>query len=167
LVAGSRLGRNALIMNYLAHLYLGQGSAQSLIGSLMGDFIRGHLDESLPLAIRQGIWLHRKIDAFTDAHPVFRASKGRLRPPLRRYAGILVDVFYDHFLARDWALYSSVSLRDFSWSVYRTLHSHHERLPTPMNRNGAVLEALFLVTLQEIGNPARPGEGQRRPQNVD
>jgi acyl carrier protein phosphodiesterase len=125
------------------------------------------LDESLPLAIRQSIWLHRKIDAFTDAHPVFRASKGRLRPPWRRYAGILVDVFYDHFLARDWALYSSVSLRDFSWSVYRTLHSHHEGLPTPMNRNGAVLEALFLVTLQETGNPAPPGERQRRPQNVD
>ena len=96
-------------MNYLAHLYLAGNDAEALIGSLMGDFIKGRVDPDLPPVLRQAILQHRRIDSFTDAHPIVRRSKQRVTNEFRRYAGILIDVFYDHFLAREWSQYSDVS----------------------------------------------------------
>jgi acyl carrier protein phosphodiesterase len=122
-------------VNYLAHLYLAESDPESLLASLMGDFVRGRLDENLAPAIRRGIQLHRKIDTFTDTHPVVKLSKERIQPYFRRYAAILVDVFYDHFLAKDWALYSPVTLRDFTLLVYQVLQTHYASLPSTMQRS--------------------------------
>jgi acyl carrier protein phosphodiesterase len=126
-------------LNYLAHLYLADDDPESLIGSLLGDFARGRIDDALPAAVRWGVVMHRRIDAYTDAHAVFRRSKRRIRPEFRRYAGILVDVYYDHFLASRWADYSGVPLEAFASEVYRTLQQHRHSFPPPMQRSMAYM----------------------------
>ena len=80
------------------------------MGSLLGDFVKGQIDAGLAPTLRYGIRLHRKIDAYTDTHPLFRQSKQRLRQPYYRYGGILIDIFYDHFLARRWDVYCDLPL---------------------------------------------------------
>ena len=98
-------------MNYLAHLYLSECSKSALLGNLMGDFVKGKNWQAYPEDIQHGIWLHRQIDKFTDAHPVVRRSKQRINKNRARYAGVLVDVFYDHFLAINWSRYSGVEFQ--------------------------------------------------------
>ena len=116
-------------MNFLAHVYLADGSDDSIVGSLMGDFVKGPLDGRHGDAVTHAIALHRRIDSFTDAHPVVAASRARVSVERRRYAGILVDVFYDHFLARHWDDYSDVALERFTARVYAALRAHHAVLP--------------------------------------
>ncbi|MFO1429657.1 MAG: ACP phosphodiesterase [Candidatus Competibacteraceae bacterium] len=122
-------------MNYLAHLYLADPDPEAWLGSLMGDFAKGAIDSSLPPVIRQNIELHRSIDAFTDTHPIVGASKRRLRPKFRRYGGILVDIFYDHFLADNWIQFARFPLDRFARSVYAVLSAHYDILPVPMRRS--------------------------------
>lgn len=91
-------------MNYLAHLYLGRRSPGFMLGSFLGDFIRGPVSAAdLPPEVAWGVRFHRAIDASTDAHPAFLEAKRLLAPERRRFAGILVDIFFDHFLSVDWA----------------------------------------------------------------
>lgn len=116
-------------MNYLAHLYLSEPDDDALLGSLMGDFVKGPLDGRHGAAVTHGIALHRRIDSFTDAHPVVRASKARVSPERRRYAGIMVDMFYDHFLARYWTEFSDEPLAGFTRRIYTLLARHDEALP--------------------------------------
>ena len=116
-------------MNYLAHLYLAEQSSEGLLGSLLGDFVKGRLDDRYPQTVRRGIALHRAIDSFTDAHPLHLASRNRIGSERRRYAGIIIDVCYDHFLCRHWAEYSSESLDCFAARVYGILHEHRDELP--------------------------------------
>lgn len=151
-------------MNYLAHLYLADEEPESLIGSLLGDFVKGPIDQALPQGLRRGILIHRKVDVYTDAHPVFQRSRQRVRPQFRRYAGILVDIYYDHFLARDWSRYSSRSLRDFSRLVYRILEAHYQDLPAPMQRmvTGMIAHDLLVSyrELEGIGRALQRIEGR-------
>jgi acyl carrier protein phosphodiesterase len=116
-------------VNYLAHLYLSEPDDDALLGSLMGDFVKGPLDVRYAPAIMHGIALHRRIDTFTDAHPVVRASKARVSAERRRYAGIMVDMFYDHFLARYWTEFSEEPLSSFTQRVYELLSRRNEVLP--------------------------------------
>lgn len=142
-------------MNYLAHLYLADDDAESLIGSLMGDFVKGRVDERLPVGIRHGVMLHRHVDTFTDAHPVVRRSKARIGPEFRRYAGILVDMFYDHFLARRWSDYASQPLEHFSRHVYRVLADGQHTFPSSMQRSMAYLiDNDLLMSYREVGGIA-------------
>jgi acyl carrier protein phosphodiesterase len=120
-------------MNFLAHLYLAGDDPDGIVGHLLGDFVRGRDLEAFPEAVRAGILLHRSIDAFTDAHPVVWESKARISPIYRRYAGPLVDVFYDHFLARDWPRYAAVPLDGFCEELYGLLRREAERLPFPVD----------------------------------
>lgn len=113
-------------MNYLAHLHLGGPSPAQLLGSLYGDFVKGLLPNRFPVDIEEAIRLHRRIDAFTDAHPLIKQAMGRFPAGRRRYAGIVLDVFFDHCLARDWALYSDVPLNAFTNNVYRVLANEPE-----------------------------------------
>src|SRR4051812_26307099 len=105
-------------MNYLAHLLLSENSPEARIGNLMGDFVKSaSLDPNTYSApMRRGITLHQKIDAYTDTHPVFQISRTRISAPRRRYAGILIDIFYDHFLATHWSDFSPQPLPDFTQS---------------------------------------------------
>ncbi|MES2851769.1 ACP phosphodiesterase [Flavobacterium sp. 120] len=115
-------------MNFLAHIYLSGDNDLIKIGNFMADGIRGKHFESYPLEIQKGIILHRAIDTFTDAHPIFRKSTKRLHEKYHHYAGVIVDVFYDHFLAKNWNTYSDEKLDDFVARFYQSLHDNHINL---------------------------------------
>ena len=158
-------------MNYLAHLYLGGNAPESMIGAMMGDFVKGSVGDGLPPAISEGIRLHRRIDTFTDAHPTFRTSKRRIAPEYRRYAGILIDVFYDHFLACDWAAYSPVPLDHFARRVYHVMSLHQQGFPPRMQRSTAYMIGTDLLVsyrdIEGIRTALRGIEGRlRRPSQL-
>ena len=113
-------------MNYLAHLHLGGQRPGQLLGSLYGDFVKGRLQGQFEPEIEAAIQLHRSIDVFTDRHPLVDASLARFSLTRRRYAGIVLDVFFDHCLARDWALYADRPLELFTSDVYRVLSSERQ-----------------------------------------
>lgn len=115
-------------MNFLAHIYLSGDNDLIKIGNFMADGIRGKHFEYLPAEVQKGIVLHRAIDTFTDAHPVFRQSTKRLHERYHHYAGVIVDVFYDHFLAKNWSNYSNEKLEDFVERFYMSLETHQEIL---------------------------------------
>lgn len=108
-------------MNYLAHLHLGGHKPAQLLGSLYGDFVKGPLAGRFPSDLEAAIRLHRNIDAFTDNHPLVKQSLGRFPAEQRRYAGIVLDVFFDHCLARDWTDYAQMPLNHFTRKVYGVL----------------------------------------------
>ncbi|MBI3896809.1 MAG: DUF479 domain-containing protein [Gammaproteobacteria bacterium] len=108
-------------MNYLAHVFLSQQTPQALTGALLGDFVKGRALEQWGPEVRTAILLHRAIDRYTDRHPLVRASCGLISAERRRFAGVLVDIFYDHFLARYWSRYSARPLIVFTQAVYRVL----------------------------------------------
>lgn len=115
-------------MNFLAHIYLSGDHDLIKIGNFMADGIRGKHFESYPAEIQKGIILHRAIDTFTDAHPIFRQSTKKLHDKYHHYSGVIVDVFYDHFLAKNWSTYSDEMLEDFVKRFYQSLHDNHSNL---------------------------------------
>lgn len=121
-------------MNHLAHLLLSDADSMVRAGNLMGDFVRGRLEQRFPPRLEHGLRLHRRIDAFTDRHPAVQHSRGRFQPPFRRYAGILVDVYYDHLLARHWDDYVDQPLADFCREVYADLGRERRHMPAPLQR---------------------------------
>lgn len=116
-------------MNYLAHIHLSGDDSEVLLGNFMADAVKGKRYEDYPTGVRQGILLHRFIDDFTDTHPIVEESKARLRPTLRKYAGVAVDVFYDHFLANTWSDYAASELHPFVQKTYRFLEEQQHRMP--------------------------------------
>jgi acyl carrier protein phosphodiesterase len=121
-------------MNYLAHLFLAKPTPRSRIGNLLGDFQRGlDLTQCCP-EVRAGIVMHQRIDGFTDSHPIVQDSKQLFSPPYRRFAGIVLDVLYDHFLAKHWQDYAEGDLEDFAGVIYQTLIAHQELLPEKLQR---------------------------------
>jgi len=108
-------------MNYLAHLFLAGDSAESLIGNLAGDFVKGALRDQFTPGIREGIMQHRRIDAFTDTHPHVAAFRRVLIPDHGHYSRVISDVFFDHFLATSWSRYSTERLNDFVARVFATM----------------------------------------------
>jgi acyl carrier protein phosphodiesterase len=117
-------------MNFLAHIYLSGDNDLIKIGNFMADGIHGKHFENFPLDVQKGIILHRGIDTFTDAHPVFRQSTKRLHANYHHYSGIIVDVFYDHFLAKNWSNYSDEKLEDFVARFYQSLKDNYDILTT-------------------------------------
>lgn len=113
-------------MNYLAHLHLGGDSPAQLLGSLYGDFVKGPLAGRFPADVEAAIRLHRRIDAFTDRHPQVRLAVARFPAERRRYAGILLDLFFDHCLASCWDDYADEPLQCFSARVYGVLAAEAE-----------------------------------------
>jgi acyl carrier protein phosphodiesterase len=115
-------------MNFLAHIYLSGNNDLVKIGNFMADGIRGNDYAHYPPDVKKGILLHRAIDSFTDAHPLFRLGTKRLHEKYHHYAGVIMDVFYDHFLARNWKLYSTEKLEDYAASFYRLLETRYDLL---------------------------------------
>ncbi|MCF4998649.1 DUF479 domain-containing protein [Pseudomonas syringae] len=115
-------------MNYLAHLHLGGQRPGQLLGSLYGDFVKGRLQGQYEPEIESAIVLHRRIDVFTDRHPLVDVALARFSDTRRRYAGIVLDVFFDHCLARDWRLYADRPLAQFTSDVYQAL-TNERQLP--------------------------------------
>ena len=164
-------------VNYLAHLYLAGPDPDARLGNLLGDFVQGADLGALPGRIRAGILAHRRIDAFADAHPVFRRSRARISAPLARFSGVLVDVFYDHFLARDWERWHpDLSLDAFCARVYADLDLGSAWLPPRFRRAAPIMvREDWLGSYREIAGietalahmagrlrrPSRLGEGGR------
>ncbi|MEN9909589.1 MAG: hypothetical protein RLZZ540_2738 [Bacteroidota bacterium] len=115
-------------MNFLAHIYLSGDNDFIKIGNFMADGIRGKQFENFSEEIQKGIILHRAIDTFTDAHPIFRESTKRLHERYHHYAGVIVDIFYDHFLAKNWTKYSNKNLEEYVNNFYQSMHTHHDLL---------------------------------------
>lgn len=117
-------------MNFLAHLFLSGENVEIKVGNFIGDFVKGrNLDERFGKEITRGISLHREIDWFTDRHPIVKLSKDRLRSKYRHYSGVIVDVFYDHFLAKNFNQYSKIVLPDFADECYGIIQNHDAILP--------------------------------------
>ena len=121
-------------MNFLAHLYLSGDNTSVMLGNFIGDFVKGkNLIEKVGSEMAKGIELHREIDFFTDQHPIVRESKKRLRPKYRHYSGVIVDVFYDHYLAKNWNDYHHQLLPDYADRVYNLIQKNNALLPERVN----------------------------------
>lgn len=116
-------------MNFLAHLYLSKHAEELMIGNFIADAVKGKNFDAYSPGVIQGIKMHREIDAYTDSHQITKQSAARLMPRYRKYAGVLVDVFYDHFLAANWAQYHDESLADFAENVYQIMQNQLLDLP--------------------------------------
>lgn len=129
-------------MNHLAHAVLADpGGAEFALGSALGDFTHGHVDPAWPAARQAGLRFHRAIDRFTDGHPEVVAARNRFTPPLRRYAGIVLDVWFDHLLVRQWNAYCAEPLPAFSRRWLRLLDDHARELPPALRRFRAWMDA--------------------------
>jgi acyl carrier protein phosphodiesterase len=115
-------------MNFLAHIYLSGDNDLLKIGNFMADSIRGHSYDVYPMPIQKGILLHRSIDSFTDMHPIYRQSKHRLHEKYGHYSGVIMDIFYDHFLAKNWKTYSDENLEDYAANFYQLLRDNYDIL---------------------------------------
>jgi len=158
------LNRLTYIMNFLAHLYLSGEDPQIKIGNFIGDFVKGRtLDNLYPSEIVKGINLHREIDAFTDKHPIVLESKKRLRPKYRHYSPVIIDVFYDHFLAANWSDFSKVSLPDFAQSSYSVIEQHKSIIPEQVNQMlPYMIKGNWLVSYAQIDGIHRALSGMSR-----
>lgn len=148
-------------MNFLAHAYLSGEHRKILVGNFTGDFIKGKqaLSRYEPDIVR-GVELHRAIDEFTDEHPVVHQSKDRLRAGYRHYAGVIVDVFYDHFLAAEWDNYHIMPLERFAGEVYSTLKDFSAALPVSFKRMFPyMISGNWLVNYRQISGIHRSLSG--------
>ena len=138
-------------MNYLAHLFLAEDRPESILGNLLGDFAKGAAKEQYSTAIQQGIELHRKVDIYTDTHLIVREAKRSISSERKRYACILIDVFYDHFLAKHWMKYSSIPLQYFTQKVYTLLLQQQNVLPDTLRQIlPTMIQQDWLTSYQQI-----------------
>jgi len=119
-------------MNFLAHALLAGPDPGRRLGGMLGDFVKGRLDNApaeLPPAVVTGLVLHRRIDSYADAHHAFQRSRRRVSAERRRVAGIMIDMFYDHFLAVHWSQFGDEPLEHFTANLYRLLAAHEQLFP--------------------------------------
>ena len=116
-------------MNFLAHTYLSGCNEEIIVGNFMGDYVKGRNYLYFPEQVKKGILIHRDIDSFTDTHEITRVSKQRVAARYHKYAGIITDIFYDHFLASLWDNYSTLPLHEFVNRTYDLLKRNYKVLP--------------------------------------
>lgn len=116
-------------MNFLAHIYLSGTDENTIIGNFIGDDVKGKAYQKYPLPIQKGILLHRAIDSYTDTHPIVKKSKRRLRKQYGHYPGVIIDILYDHFLAKNWDVYATVPLKAYVNNFYELLKNRFDTLP--------------------------------------
>jgi acyl carrier protein phosphodiesterase len=150
-------------MNFLAHLYLSGTEEDVIVGNFVADGIKGNSLQRFPEGFERGIRLHREIDWYTDQHPVFRASKSRLNPKYRMYSGVIVDLYYDHFLAKYWDEYSDEKLEKLASRIYFLLIRRFHLLPP---RSRRILPFLvtrnWLVGYRDLGSLQKVFNGMSR-----
>lgn len=116
-------------MNFLAHIYLSGEDPEILMGNFIGDSIKGKKAlEKFPLKVQNGIMMHREIDFFMDTHPIVKDGMGRLRENYPKFSGVIMDMFYDHFLAKNWQNYSSLGLEEYTHKIYQKVEDNKEFL---------------------------------------
>jgi len=142
-------------MNYLAHIYLSGTDDGTTIGNFIADGIKGKRYEKFPEAVQRGILLHRFIDSYTDSHPTVRKSTARLHENYGHYSGVIVDILYDHFLAKNWNHYSREPLSDYIEDFYGLLRKNFETLPVRIQKMMPYMMAdnwlLSYATISGIG----------------
>lgn len=116
-------------MNFLSHLYLSGNSDGLIIGNFIADSVKGSAFLDFPEEVQKGILLHRKIDTYTDSHSIVEKSKERLRPGYKKYASVIVDIYYDHFLAANWEEHSPYSLDEYTRQIYALISQHKHTFP--------------------------------------
>jgi acyl carrier protein phosphodiesterase len=125
-------------LNFLAHIYLSGDNDDIKIGNFLGDFVKGRLNKltnaQYSEGVIKGMALHREIDFFTDNHPIVRQSIDRLQPKYHKFSGIVIDMFYDHVLAKNFHQYSAISLGDYAQNFYELLEKRKAEIPEPMER---------------------------------
>jgi len=121
-------------MNYLAHCFLAQRNRESIVGNLLGDFSKGVNEPALEQTIYQGLLNHRAVDRFTDAHSGVIQAKGYFSTQRRRFAGIALDVLFDHFLIKHWQSYSDISFIEFKKETYHLIEQGQPLMPSSMQR---------------------------------
>ncbi len=119
-------------MNYLAHIYLARHSDAAMVGAMLGDFVKAGDVDRYPPDIAREIMLHRHVDTYTDGHPIVVSARELFGAGRRRYAGIVLDVFYDHVLSQDWARYCAVPREELIARFYRALRAHEAVLPAQL-----------------------------------
>ncbi|MAP80933.1 MAG: ACP phosphodiesterase [Aequorivita sp.] len=142
-------------MNFLAHIYLSGDDEDIIIGNFIADGIKGKRYQKFPPAIAKGILLHRAIDTFTDSHPIVHQSTARLHKNYGHYSGVIVDILYDHFLAKNWSTYSVVPLDEYVENFYKLLRKNFTILPARIQRMMPYMIAdnwlLSYATVEGIG----------------
>ena len=125
-------------MNFLAHIYLSGDDDDIKVGNFLGDFVKGRLNKltnnQYSEGVIKGMALHREIDFFTDTHPIVKQSIDRLQPKYHKFSGIVIDMFYDHVLAKNFHQYSSISLAEYAQNFYDLLEKRKSEIPEPMDR---------------------------------
>jgi len=121
-------------MNYLAHLFLSGDNESLMLGNFIADHIKGNKTEKFSIEVKKGIELHRNIDYFTDHHPDFIKTRERLHKRHHKYAGVIADMFYDHFLAVHWRKYSNIELSNYVSFCYGVLLRNYTILPSKTKR---------------------------------
>ena len=163
-------------MNFLAHFHLAWPDEGLVLGGLEGDYVKGPLNGALPQALERGIRLHRAVDAYTDGHPLIAQLRRDMPVNLRRYAGILIDLSFDHYLSRHWSHFSALSLADFNNAIYRTLTARESLLSEDAKRMSARMIEFDVLNLylewdSVLATAARIGQRLKRHnplvQNLD
>jgi acyl carrier protein phosphodiesterase len=121
-------------LNFLAHTYLSGCNEEIIVGNFMGDYVKGKNYLQFPELVKKGILIHRDIDSFTDMHPITKRNKQRIAAKYHKYAGIIIDIFYDHFLASLWDRFSNLPLHEFVGRTYDLLKRNYKVLPDAIKR---------------------------------
>ena len=155
-------------MNFLAHIYLSGSSDLIKIGNFIADGVRGNQYLSFDFEIQKGIVLHRAIDTYTDEHPLFRKCTKRLHSHYHHYSGVIVDVFFDHFLAKNWNYYSEESLEDFVQNFYISLTTYEMHLTEKAKMmQPYMIEQNWLLNYRSIDGIAKIlSQMDRRTKNI-
>lgn len=153
-------------MNFLAHLYLSPKNQDITFGNFIADTVKGKIFNNYSEDIQRGIKLHRSIDAYTDSHPIFKQSQARLAPIYKRYSGVIVDIYYDHFLAKNWNEYSEREIKQFVRQNYLMLIYRFRLLP---KRSKYILPFMisqnWLINYSKMDHLQRVFEGMDRRTN--
>ena len=143
-------------MNFLAHLYLSGDDDSITIGNFIADGVKGKKYLEYPSKIKKGILLHRAIDSYTDHHPTVRLSTARLHKNYGHYSGVIVDILYDHYLAKNWVHYHATPLEEYIDNFYKLLRSNYDVLPARIQKMMPIMISnnwlLSYATVPGIGN---------------
>lgn len=150
-------------MNYLAHIYLSGDNDLVTVGNFIADGIKGKNYKKYPRDLQIGILLHRNIDTYTDAHKTVRISTKRLHENYGHYSGVIVDILYDHFLAKNWSTYSDIPLADYVDTFYDSLEDNYSVLPSRIQKMMPYMVSdNWLLSYASIEGIARVLEGMNR-----
>jgi acyl carrier protein phosphodiesterase len=137
-------------MNWLAHIFLAAPTVESRLGNLLGDWVKGAARSELNPELQRGIVCHTAIDCFTDRHPIVARSKVRITPPQRRFAGVIIDVLYDHLLIKNWDAYSDLPIDDFISEVYTSFAAYSAIPVTTKEQIDRMIRADLLRSYRDL-----------------